>query len=158
MSNSWLPISVSRAIRTGEYHLVTVWVAQPNLPMIWAPIPIRGIAMARQDDLGFHFLGACYRRIHVVNLEPQQHAIAGRFVVWIADAAVVVLDFPTVQLQHQPARVNKALVIRTAMRALAMEQSLIPPTTSFDIAHANQWLWNHGWLCRRLELRHSRRR
>src|SRR5271167_583987 len=121
MSKSRLPISVSRAIRTGEYHLVTVGIAQPNLPMIRATIPIRWIPMARQDDLDSHLLGACYRRINVVDLEPQQHAIAGRFVVWIADGAVIVLDLPAVQLQHQPARDNQALVIRTAMLALAME-------------------------------------
>ena len=89
--------------------------------MIGATIPIRWIPVARQDDLDSHFLGACYCRINVLNLEPQQHTIAGRLVVWIADEAVIVRDFPTVQLQHQPAGNNKALVIRTAMRALAME-------------------------------------
>jgi hypothetical protein len=47
------------------------------------------------------------------------------------------------QLHHQLAGVDEALVIRPAMCAGAIEQPLIPPTARFNIPHAYQWLWSH---------------
>ena len=59
----------------------------------------------------------------------------------------MMLHIPTMQLQHQLARDHKAFVVRPTMRTLTIEQSLIPTTTRFNIAHTNQWLWTHKCVC-----------
>src|SRR5262245_62439907 len=100
--------------------------------------------MTRHNHLNSHPLRSCDRRIDVIDLEPQQHTISGRFVNGIADRSVMMLYIPPVELQYQLARANEALVIRPAMRTLTIEQLLIPSAARFNIAHANQWLWMHG--------------
>src|SRR5437899_2434744 len=62
---------------------------------------------------------------------------------------VMMLHLPIMELQHQLARDDQTLVIRTAMRALTVEQPLIPTTACFNIAHANQRLRSHRCLCNR---------
>ena len=58
--------------------------------------------MARLDDLGVQARGAGDGRVEVVDLEPEEHAIAVRE-RRITHRAVVVLDVPAVQLKNQPA-------------------------------------------------------
>src|ERR1051326_5342231 len=55
----------------------------------------------------------------------------------------MVLHVPPVQLQYQLAIEDETFVVRPAVRALAIEQSLVPTAARFNIAHANQWLWIH---------------
>ena len=56
---------------------------------------------------------------------------------------MIMFHIPTVQLQDQVTSDDKTFVVRAAVRALAIEQSLIPTTADFNIAHANKWLWTH---------------
>ena len=56
----------------------------------------------------------------------------------------MVLHAPFVQLEHQPSRIYESLVLGSAVRALATEQALIPPTTGFDVTDADQGLQVHA--------------
>jgi hypothetical protein len=68
------------------------------------------MAMPRQDDFDFHFLGPVHGRVKIVNLEPQKHAISVWLGIWVADGAVMVLHFPPVQLQDQSVTHDQSLL------------------------------------------------
>src|SRR5262245_6597297 len=70
------PVAVGRAVRAGEYHDIAVRVTQPALPVVRAAVTVGRIAVARQDDLGLQFGDAGHRGVEVVDLEPQQDAVA----------------------------------------------------------------------------------
>lgn len=111
--------------------------------MVRAAIARRWIAVAGQDDLDSHSGGARHRRVEIINLKPQEHAVPVRLESWVADWAMMMLDMPIVQLEDQlPAR-DQSLIIWSAVRALAAEQLLIPATARLDVAHANEWLRMH---------------
>src|SRR5262249_18465216 len=88
-------------------------------------------------------LGPCDGCVDVVYLEPEQQTVPRRHVVRIADASVMMLHFPAVQLHHQLAGMDETFVVRPAMCAFAIEQALIPPAARLDILHANQRLRSH---------------
>src|SRR5262245_16229074 len=113
------PVTVSRTVRTGQHDLVTVRIAQPNLPVIGTAITIGRVSKAGQNDLHPHRFGPRYRRIEIVDFEPQGQPIAGGPIVRVADSSMMVLHFPPMQLQHQPAGGHEAFVIRAAVVALA---------------------------------------
>jgi len=69
--------------------------------MIRTSVAFRGIAVARQNDLHLHFRGALNDGIKVIYLEPQQNAVAIWFVIMVCNASVMMLDFETVELEHQ---------------------------------------------------------
>src|SRR4051812_20312308 len=114
--------------------------------MIWPAVAVRRVPVPRQEDFGSQHLGPCDRRIDVLDLEPQQYAVARRPVIGVADPPVMVLHLPPVQLQHKLPRGDQALVVRPAVVAPAVEQPLIPPAACFDVIYANQWLWAHQVL------------
>jgi hypothetical protein len=74
---------------------------------------IRRIAVRRSYHLGSERFGSPDRVVEVVDLEPQRDTVA----VWrgrgITDRAVVVLDVEPVQLHHERAIVDQALVTTT---------------------------------------------
>src|SRR4051812_35483725 len=111
--------------------------------MVRPAVAVRRVAVPRQEDFGSHRPGPRDRRVDVLDLEPQQYAVARRPVVGVADPSVMVLDFPPVQLQHQFPRDDQALVIRPAVIASAAEQLLIPTAARFYVVYANQWLRAH---------------
>ena len=127
--------------------------------MIGAAITVWRIPMTRQDHLGSDGLGARNRGVDVFDLEPEQQPIAGGSIVGIADGTVMVILIPSVQLQHQLAAVDQAFVVRATMRALTVEQLLIPAAAGLDVVHTNQWLWIHrnqpGTMIRWSLSRHS---
>ena len=126
--------------------------------MIGPAVAGRGIAVPGKDYLGFQFRGTRGRGVKVINLEPKQNAVAVRFGSGIADGAVVVRDFPGMQLQHEFSVVNQALVFAAAVRALAAEEFLKPATTDFDIIYANEGLWMHRQFSVQLSRRFDERR
>lgn len=44
--------------------------------MVWATIPVRRIAMARQDDLRLQLLGPGNAGIEVAYFEPKEYSVA----------------------------------------------------------------------------------
>ena len=52
--------------------------------------------MPRQDGFDAHFRGALHDRVKVVDLEPQQHAVAIRLVMAIANRTVMVVHLEAV--------------------------------------------------------------
>ena len=99
--------------------------------------------MARQDELRLQFRGAGDGRVDVVDLKPQEHAVAVGLRIGIADRTVMVFDVPPVQLQDQHSARHQALVFRAAVIALATEQALVPTATRLDVAHADEGLRTH---------------
>lgn len=73
--------------------------------MIGAAIAIWGIAVPRKEDLGAKRNGPADGGIEIVNLEPEEQAIAKWHIIGIANAAVVMLFFEAVQLQNEAAMV-----------------------------------------------------
>ncbi len=61
----------------------------------------RRIAVRRQDDLRPDFIGPFHRSVEIVDLEPQQDAVAVRPSVGIADHTVFVLNVPGMKLEDQ---------------------------------------------------------
>ncbi len=99
--------------------------------------------MARQDDLSLHTFCACNCCVEVVDLKPEKHTVSIRSDVWISDAAMVMLDVPSVQLKNQPAVRNEPLILSAAMRTLTAKQVLIPAAARLNIAHADKGLGMH---------------
>jgi hypothetical protein len=106
--------------------------------------PFGRIAVDRKHHLGTELVRPCDRRVEVINLEPQEHAVALRLRVRITHhRAVVVLDLPVVQLQDQALappglgnlalRIDEAFVFRSAVNTVASEKALIPAAARFDI-------------------------
>jgi hypothetical protein len=102
-----------------------------------------------QDDLDAELTSSLDGGIEVVDLEPQQHAIAVRPEVGIADGAVVVLDVPVVELEDERAVRDETFVLGSTVSALAIEEHLVPAAARFDIAHRDEWLWSHDPMLRR---------
>jgi hypothetical protein len=69
--------------------------------MIRAAITFRRVSMARQNDFSPKRLGAFYRSVKVLHLEPQKNAIASARIVYIADSSMVVFFLPSMQLQNE---------------------------------------------------------
>ncbi len=101
----WPPTSIGRAIGARQDDLVSVGIIQPELPVIGAAIAIRRIAVPRQEDLGAKRLGPADGGTKVVDLEPEEQAIAKRHIIGVANAAVVMLFFEAVQLENEAAAV-----------------------------------------------------
>lgn len=89
--------------------------------------------------------------VEIVDLEPEQHAVADGQ-VGIAHRAVVVINVPRVQLQDQPVaaplgvvqlRVAQTLVLGTTVTALATEQAFVESTRGFNVTACNQRLSAH---------------
>lgn len=99
--------------------------------------------MGSKDDLRLQLRRTGDRGIEFVRFEPEQQAVSVRLRVGIADWPVMMFDFPMVELENElPAR-DQPLVLRTAVRALASEQPLIPTAARFDIMDGDQRLWTH---------------
>jgi hypothetical protein len=99
--------------------------------------------MARPHHLDAHFSGALHHRVEIIHLEPQQHTIAVRSIRAIADRAVMMFDFKTMQLQYEPAIFHQLLVLSAAVSPAATQQMLIPPAAGFHIRYTDKWLWAH---------------
>ncbi len=99
--------------------------------------------MARHHDLNSHRLGACHGSVKIVNLKPEQDAVAVGLGIGITDRTMMVLDIPSVQLKDKLATDDKTLVLRPAVRTLAAEQALIPPAACLNVIHADERLWMH---------------
>ena len=92
--------------------------------------------MARQHNLRLQFLGAGQSRVEVADFKPQEHAVSW-FDGGIANATMMMLHLPTVQLKKQPPLRNQTLIVRAAMVTPTAQKPLIPATARFNIAHAN---------------------
>ena len=101
------------------------------------------VAVRRQNDLDPELHGPPDGGVEVIELEPQEHTVAVRASVCVADGAVVMLDVPGVQLKDELAVDGQPLVLRAAVRALAAEQALIPAAARLDVLDGDQGLRAH---------------
>jgi hypothetical protein len=56
---------------------------------------------------------------------------------------MVMFHVPAMQLKDQPVTRDQSLILRAAMCTLTAEETLIPATARFDVAHAHERLWMH---------------
>ena len=89
--------------------------------MVRTTITVGWIAMARQDDLRLQLRSSGSGGIKVADFKPQEHAVS-RWKVGVANASVMMLHIPMVQLKNQPALRNKSLIVRAAVIAPAAER------------------------------------
>lgn len=113
------PGAVGGSVGAGDYNGVVIGVAHPALPVIGAAVAVGRIAMAGQNELDAHFGGALHDGVKVIDLEPEQHAIAVGLGGWIANWAVMMFDVKTVQLQDETAIFHELLIVAAAVRAAA---------------------------------------
>jgi hypothetical protein len=106
-------------------------------------IAVRRVAVARQDDLGLEGVGSGHGVIEVVDLEPQQDAVAVGLIVRIADRSVVVCDLKAVELEYEFAIPDQPLVFRPAVGTVTAEEMLIPATARFHIRDCYEGLGAH---------------
>jgi hypothetical protein len=100
--------------------------------------------MLGHDDLYAHFSRALHDCVKIVNFEPQQDSVSIRFVITIADWAVMMFYFETVQLKHELAIRYQLFISGTPMIASAAEQTLIPLAACFHVGHSDQRLRTHA--------------
>ncbi len=110
--------------------------------MVRTAVVIGWIAMARQHNFRLQLRHARGGSGEIVNLKPEKDAIPMRE-FGIADAAMMVLHLPAVQLKNEPAARNEPFILGSAMIASQAEQPLIPAAAGLYVAHANQRLWTH---------------
>jgi hypothetical protein len=101
--------------------------------------------MARHQHVRLHPFRAGDGGVEIVDLEPEEHAVAVGLDGRIADRAVMMLDLPSVQLQDQGVARNQALVFGAAVGAA--KQILVPPAARLDIADGDEGLWTQLNLC-----------
>ncbi len=99
--------------------------------------------MAGQHDLDAHFGDPLHCGVEVVHLEPEQHTVAVGSVGAIADGAMMVLGFKTVQLQNEAAIPHELLIVPAAVSPAAAQQALIPLAAGFDICDTDEGLGAH---------------
>src|SRR5438477_7429314 len=104
--------------------------------MVRTTITVGWIAMAWQDDLGLQLRSTACGCFEVAHLKPQEHTVSGCD-IGVANASVMMLHIPMVQLEDQPALRNKSLIVRAAMIAPTAKQSLIPAAARLNISHTN---------------------
>ena len=104
--------------------------------MVRTTITVGWIAMARPDYLGLQLCHAGRGGIKVADFKPQEHPVSRREVA-VANAPVMMLHIPMVQLKNQPPLRNKSLIVRAAMIAPAAKKALIPAAACFNISHAD---------------------
>ena len=109
-----------------------------------------------QDHFGAELGAPARRPRQVIDLEPEEHAVAVRLRRRVSDRAVVVLDVPGVELRIKPSlpycvrwRVGflelESFVLRAAVRvALATEEALVPAAARFDVPARDEGLRSHG--------------
>ncbi len=100
--------------------------------------------MTGQHNLDAHVSGALHDGIEILNLKPEQHAVAVRFVIAVADCAVMVLHLEAVQLKHKLAVQNQLFIGGAAMIAAQTEQALIPPAACFYVGNGDERLGTHS--------------
>jgi len=132
-----------RTVGTCQHNGVAIGIVQPAFPVVRPTAAGRWVAVARQEDVRLHLHGTSHRGIEIVHLEPEQDAIALGLVRWIADPTVVVFDIEPMQLQDQNVLRDQPLVFRSAVPAVAAQQSLIPAAARLDVTHCNKRLWAH---------------
>ena len=131
------------AIGTREYDPVAIGILEPDLSMIGAATAVGRIPMRCQDDLGWQLRGPGHGGIEILDLKPQQHAVAIGTVIRITHRAVIMVHFPVMELHDQGLAIHEPLVLRTTVVALTAKQSLIPSTRCFDVRDGNERLWAH---------------
>lgn len=105
---------------------------------------LRGIAHGTDLDGGAELGGTDDRSIEVVHFEPQQHPMTQRTDVGLTQRAVMVLDLPTVQLEHETSvGVDEPFVVGSAVVAPCTEKMLEPPARGLDVVDGEKRLRPH---------------
>ena len=143
-----MPVAVGCSVRTGDDDGVTVRVAHPALPVIRAAVAVGRIAVAGHNYLDSHFIGALDDGVEVVDLEPEEDAIAVGFVTAVGDGAVVVVGVEAVELEDEVVVETETLILSAAVVGAKAEEVLIPAAAGFDIRDNDERLRAHGFLVR----------
>jgi hypothetical protein len=106
-------------------------------------VAVGRVAVARYDYVDGHLVRSLDDGIEVVDLEPEEKAVAVGLVVGVGDGAMVVLGSEAVELEDEVVVVAKALVVWTTVVAAEAEEVLIPSAADFDIDNGNQGLGPH---------------
>lgn len=111
--------------------------------MVRPAFAVGRVAVARENDLGREFVGADVRGIEILDLEPQQDAVAIGAIVGITDRPMVMRDIEPVQLEDEGVAGNQPFVLGSSVRAQAAEKMLIPATARFHICDRYEGLGTH---------------
>ena len=128
-------------VRTGNYHHITVGIAEPNFLVLGSGVDVRFF-----DDLGTQRPSSLHDRVKIVYLEPQQDAVSRRRRVCVDEVGVVFL-VPSVELKKQLTRARDPLVhvaVAVFWKRVCSKQFRVPATTRPNIAHRYEGLSHDG--------------
>src|SRR5262245_49277291 len=115
--------------RASKNHGIPVRIADPEFP----------VAVLRPETILEHvdaeFLRARMCIVKIVELEPEDHAVArrkGR----ITERTMIMLDLPFVQLKNEPVAGFESFIFLAAMPAGASKQLLVPTACRWHVADA----------------------
>ena len=128
--------------RAGDYYDVAVRIAHPALPVIDGLFQVGRISKTLEDELHTHFGGALGDRFEIVDLEPEQDAVAVGLAVAIADGAVIVVRFKACSWRMS-SPFETGADRRNLRDALASEQTLVPKAAGFHISDGYEGLGTH---------------
>src|SRR6516225_6814037 len=142
-----VPLRVPRCVWAPAWrvplHLVrlAVGVLEPDLAVARpVALALRGVAVRWADHRGPEVGRALECAVEVGDFpEPHQDAVADIAAV-VGEQAVVVLDVPVVELEHEDVVGEQALVLRSAVVAAQAEELLVPAAGCLDVADAEQCL------------------
>jgi hypothetical protein len=110
--------------------------------MVRAAVMIGRVSMAWQDNLRPQPGRAGNGGVEIVNLKPKQSAISVcKF--GIADATMMMVSLPAVQLKNEPVARNQPLILSSSVITSEGQQPLIPAAAGLDIVYANKRLGTH---------------
>jgi hypothetical protein len=133
------------AVGAGKYDSVAVEIAQPDLAVSRPAWTLRRVSVRRQNDLCIQLLRPGDGRVEVLYFEPQEHAVSVRPGGRVADAPMVVLNRPVMELKDQGSvSVDEALIVAAAVVAASAKESLVPAAGRFDVGSCDQGLRAHG--------------
>jgi len=104
--------------------------------------------VARHDHLDSHLIGALDDGVEVVDLEPEEKAVAVGFVVAVGDETVMVRRLEAVELQDELVVEAETIVVRAAMVAAEAEELLVPAAAGLDVSNSDEGLRTYvGSFC-----------
>src|SRR5437763_12746348 len=108
--------------------------------MIRASVMIGRASMSRYDTAAFIALTRSTPALMSSTWNQSRNRLPGGMSLGIPDGATMMLCFPAMKLKDEFVALFQSFIVRAAVRALTIEQPLIPTATRFDIADAYKWL------------------
>lgn len=104
--------------------------------------------MSWKDHLGAQFRQTSDGGVEVLDLEPEQNAVAAGQ-VGVPNVSMVVGNVPRVELKNQLVPGDELFVVAATMCPPASQEALVPAAARCDVADTDERLRTHEWCLQR---------